>query len=110
MPERGESDPQHDDTQQEDQNVLSSLPLVERSGVRQYAINSDRVGDVLDLAISERFVAANQFVLDLLVDAAGDKHLTRLRDTFKSRRDVDSIAIDVVFFNEEGTIVKVFPV
>jgi len=46
--------------------VLSGF---ESSRVGEHPVNSHRIGDVLDFAISERLVSANQLVLDLLVNA-----------------------------------------
>ena len=36
--------------------------------VRQHAIDSYRIGNVLDLAVAQRLIGAHQFILDLLVD------------------------------------------
>jgi len=46
--------------------------LHKRSRIGEHAIDPHRIGDVLDMAISERLVSANQLVLYLFVDAAGD--------------------------------------
>jgi hypothetical protein len=46
--------------------VLSGF---ESSRVGEHPVNSHRIGDVLDFAISERLVSANQLVLDLLANA-----------------------------------------
>ena len=71
------------------------------AGIRKHAVNSHRIGDVLDLAIAERLVSANQFVLYLFVNAAGDVDLARIGDAFKARSNVDAIAVNVVCFDDD---------
>jgi hypothetical protein len=61
--------------------VLSGF---ESSRVGEQPVNSHRIGDVLDFAISERVVSANQLVLDLLVNAARDINLARSCNAFKA--------------------------
>src|SRR5712691_6846014 len=53
----------------------SSLP---GGGIRNHAVDLHRIGDILDFAISERLISANQFVLHLLVNAARDVNLARI--------------------------------
>src|SRR5690242_20320381 len=53
------------------------------------------------MAITERLVSANQLVLDLFVDAAGDIDFAGLRDAFKPRGDVDAVAVNVVGFDDD---------
>ena len=57
-----------------DQNGLASLPgpAIGGRGIGQHPIHPHRIGDVLDLLVSERLIAANELVLDLLIDAARD--------------------------------------
>src|SRR5262245_17817557 len=50
--------------------------LNDGGGIGQHPVDSDRVRDVLDLAIAERLIAANQFMLDLLVDASRNKDVS----------------------------------
>jgi len=53
------------------QNALASFSSpVEGGRIRKHAVDPYRIGDVLNLAISERLISANQLVLDLLVNAA----------------------------------------
>ena len=74
-----------------------------RSAVRigKHAIDPHRVGDVLDTAIAEQLVSANQLVLYLFVDAAGDKDFAGLGDPFKPRGDIDAVAVNVVVFDDD---------
>jgi hypothetical protein len=52
--------------------------------IRKHAIDPDRIGDVPDFAITERFVSAHKFVLYLLVDAARDVNVARLGNSLKA--------------------------
>ena len=70
-------------------------------GVGKYAVNSHGISDVLDLAITERLVSANQFVLYLLVNAAGDIYLPGIGNAFKARSNIDAIALNVVGFDDD---------
>src|SRR5690349_4142985 len=75
--------------------------LYDGGGIGQHPVDADGVGDVLDLAFAERLIAANQLVLDLLVDAAGDVEVSRIGNSFEPRRNVNAIAIDVVGFDND---------
>ena len=70
--------------------------LDDGGGIGQHPVDSDGVRDVLDLAVAERLIAANQFMLDLFVDASGDKEVSRIGNSLKPRCNVDAITIDVV--------------
>ena len=60
---------QHHEAQQEDQQGLASFPIPVKGGrIGKDAINSHRVGDVLDLTIAERLVSTHQFMFYLLVN------------------------------------------
>src|SRR5262249_25294949 len=78
--------------------------------VRQHAIDPDRIGDVLDLAIAERLVSAHQLMFDLLIDAAGDVHLARLGKPFKTGGNVDALAVDVISFDDHVAKIDADPV
>src|ERR1700680_1573182 len=73
----------------------------------KHAIDPHRIGDVLDFAITERFVSANKFVLYLLVDAARDVNLARLRYSLTARGNIDPVAINVVWFGDN--VAKIDP-
>jgi len=68
--------------------------------VGKHAIHSHWIGDVLHLAIAERFVSAYQFVFYLFVDAAGDVDLAGIGDTFEPSGNVDAVAVDVVYLDD----------
>jgi hypothetical protein len=71
VPENAAGNNQQREAKQENQNVLASPATPVKGGwVGKHAVNSHRIGDVLDLAITERFVSANQFMLNLFVNAA----------------------------------------
>ena len=53
------------------------------------------------MAIAERLVSANQLVLYLFVDAAGDIDCAGLGDAFKPCGDIDAVAVDVVGFDDD---------
>src|SRR6185437_5605202 len=68
VPERAAGYHEQNEAQQEDQNGLPALScLIECCRIRKHPIDPDRIRDVLDLAVSERLISANQLVLDLLV-------------------------------------------
>ena len=75
--------------------------LNDGGGIGQHPVDSDGVRDVLDLAVAERLIAANQFVLDLFVDASRDKKVSRIGNSLKPRCNVDAITIDVVGFDDD---------
>ena len=70
-------------------------------GIGKHAIDPHRVGDVLDMAITEQLVSANQLVLYLFVDAAGDIDFAGLGYAFKPRGDIDAVAVNVVGFDDD---------
>src|SRR5258706_1059869 len=81
--------------------MLESLTvLVKRGRIRKQPVDSHRIGDVLNFAISERLISANQFVFYLLVNAARDVNLARIGNTFKTRSNVDTITVNVVCFDD----------
>jgi hypothetical protein len=61
----------------------------------------DRLGDVLDVLLTQ--ILKNQFdlVLDLLINLAGDADAARLGSTFQARCYVDPVAIEVVALDDE---------
>ena len=83
---------------------------VKGGGVRKHAVNSHRIGDVLDLAITEQLVAANQLVLYLLVNAARDVNLARIGNALETRSDVDAVTVDVVWFDDDVAEIDADPV
>src|SRR6185437_8676603 len=94
--ERGDADDAAGDEGADDDKATAPPRPPHRARVGQNAIDADRIGDVLDPLIAERLVAADQLVLDLLVDAAGDIDGARLGEALQPRRDVDAVAEDVV--------------
>jgi hypothetical protein len=71
VPENAASDDQQGSAQQEKQNVLAAFSgLVEGGDIRKHAVDPHRIGDVLDFAVPERFISADQFVLYLFLNAA----------------------------------------
>src|SRR5262249_18050396 len=62
------------------------------------------------LAIAERFIAANQLVLDLLVNAAGDKNLARIGNVLDARSHIDAVAVNVVLFDDHVAKVDADPI
>src|SRR5262249_48989208 len=73
---------------------ISCLPQCRR--IRQHAIDSYRIGNVLDLAVAQRLIGTHQLVLNLLIDPSSDKELSRRRDSLKARCNVDSIAKNTI--------------
>ena len=69
--------------------------------VGEHAIDAHRVGDVLDVAITERLVSANHLMLYLFVDAAGDIDFAGLGYAFKPRGNIDAVAVNVVGFDND---------
>jgi hypothetical protein len=111
IPEHATGNDQHSEAQQENQNVLAALPgLLKRGRIRKHAINSHRIRDVFDSAVSERLITANQFVLYLFVDAARNENLARVGDTLKARSDVDAIAVNVVCFDDNVAKIDANPI
>jgi hypothetical protein len=53
------------------------------------------------MAITERFVSANQLVLYLFVNAAGDIDFAGLGYAFKPRGNVDAVAVNIVGFDDD---------
>lgn len=75
--------------------------LDDGGGVGQHPVDSDGVRDVLDLAIAKRLIAANQFMLDLLVDASRDEGVSWIGNSLKPRCNFDAITIDVVGLDDD---------
>ena len=84
--------------------------LLNRGGIGKHAIDANRIGNVLDLAIAERLVSANQLVLDLLVDAAGNVDFASLSYALESRRNIDAVAIDIVGFDDDVAEIDADPI
>ena len=78
--------------------------------IRKHAINSHRISDVFDFAVSERLIAANQFVFYLFVNAARNKNLARFGNTLKARSDVDAIAVNVGCFDDNVAKIDANPI
>src|SRR5256885_4034796 len=53
------------------------------------------------MAIAERLVSANQLVLYLFVDAAGDVDFAGMGDALKPRGNIDAVAVDVIGFDDD---------
>src|ERR1700737_1831484 len=101
VPENAAGNDQQRKAQQQNQNVLASLPIPVKGGrVREHAVNSHRIGDVLDHAIAQRLVSANQFMFYLFVDAARDVNLAGIGNALKARSNVDPVAVNVVWFDD----------
>ena len=83
---------------------------MKRGRIRKHAINSHRIGDVFDSAVSEGLITANQFVLYLFVDAARNENLARFGDTLKARSDVDAIAVHVICFDDNVAKIDANPI
>src|SRR6516165_10836857 len=58
--------------------------VLKAAGSGSTPVDSHWIGDVLDFAISERLVAADQLVLDLLVNPTRDIHLAGIGDAFET--------------------------
>ena len=84
--------------------------LLKRRRIRKHSVNSHRIGDVLDFAISERLISANQFVFYLLVNAARDVNLARIGNTFKTRSNIDAITVNVVCFDDNVAEIDANPI
>src|SRR5246127_4751214 len=100
IPEPGACNHEPNRAYRENQSGLSPLPGPEGRRIRKHTVDSHRIGDVLDLAIAERFISANELVLDLLVNAAGNVNRARLRKAFKTRGHVDAITKEIIFFDD----------
>jgi len=91
--------------------VLASFSgPVEGGGIRNHAIDLHRIGDILDFAISERLISANQFVLHLLVNAARDVNLARIGNALETRSNIDPITVNVVGFDDDVAKVDANPI
>ena len=111
IPEGTACDDQQNDAQQGDQNVLASFSSpVEGGRIRKHAVDPDRIRDVLYLAISERLISANQFVLHLLVNAARDVNLARLGNALEARSNIDAIAVNVGCFDDDVAKIDANPI
>ena len=94
-----------------DQDTFASLPVLVKCGrVGKHAVDSHRIGNVLDLAVAERLVSADQFMLYLFVDAAGDVDFAGIGNAFKSRGDIDAVAINVVGFDDDVAKIDADPI
>ena len=78
--------------------------------VRQHAIDAHWIGDVLDLAVPERLVAAYDLVLDLLVDRTRDIDLTGLGNALDACGDVDAVAVDIIRLYDDVAEIDANPV
>jgi hypothetical protein len=90
------------DTQDDGQGTSRRGPRPnDGAGIGQHPVNSDRIRDVLDLTVAERLIAANKFLLNLFVDAARDKDISRFGNSLKPRCNVDAITVDVIGFDND---------
>jgi hypothetical protein len=111
IPKHAAGDGQQNEAQQKDENVLTSFSgPVEGGRIRKYTVDPYRICDVLYFAISERLISANQLVLYLLVYAARDVNLTGIGNTLKARSDIDSIAENVVCFDDNVAKIDTDPI
>src|SRR6266700_5435233 len=111
IPKGTACDDQKNEAQQKNNNVLASFAgHVEGGRIRKHAVDPDGIGDVLDFAISKRLISANQFVLYLLVNAARDINLARRGNTLKTRSNIDSVAVNVVCFDDDVAKVDANPI
>lgn len=102
VPESASCNEQQRKAQQKDQNAFAPFAVLQkRSRIGKHAIDPHRVGDVLDMAVTERFVSANQLMLYLLIDAAGDKDFAGMGYAFKPRGNIDAVAVNVVHFDDD---------
>ena len=56
-----------------------------------------RIGDVLDLALTQKFVADVDILLNLVERGPGDQDAAGIGQSFQARRDVDAVAVQIVF-------------
>src|SRR6202011_2592625 len=84
--------------------------FLKRGRIRKHAVNSHRIGDVLDFAISERVISANECVFYLLVNAARDVNLARIGYTLKTRSNIDAITVNVVYFDDHVAKIDTNPI
>src|SRR5580700_2036604 len=111
MPKRAARNRQQNKAQQENQNGLTPPSgFIERARVRKHPVDPDWIGDVLDFAISERLISADQFVLDLLVNTARNVNLAGIGNAFKARSNVDAIPINIILFDDNVAQVDTDPV
>src|SRR6266850_5548882 len=111
IPKGAAGDDQQSEAQQENQNVLASFSGPAKGGrIRKHAVDPDRIGDVLDLAISEQLISANQLVLDLLVNGARDVNLARLGKALETRSNVDAITVNVGCFDDDVAKIDTNPI
>ena len=64
----------------------------------------------LTLRSPSDLVSADQFMLYLFVDAAGDVDLAGTGNAFKSRGDIDAVAINVVCFDDDVTKIDAYSI
>src|SRR5258708_12141927 len=99
IPKGAAGDDQQSEAQQENQNVLASFSGPAKGGrIRKHAVDPDRIGDVLDFAISEQLISANQLVLDLLVNGARDVNLARLGKPLEPQATIDPTPLNLRCF------------
>src|SRR5467141_3433252 len=111
IPKGAAGDDQQSEAQQENQNVLASFSGPAKGGrIRKHAVDPDRIGDILDFAISEQLISANQLVLDLLVNGARDVNLAGLGNALETRSDIDAIAINVGCFDDDVAKIDTNPI
>src|SRR6267142_4032552 len=111
IPKGAAGDDEQSEAQQENQNVLASFSgPAKGGGIRKHAVDPDRIGDVLDFAISEQLISTNQLVLDLLVNGARDVNLAGLGNALETRSNIDTIAINVGCFDDDVAKIDTNPI
>src|SRR6185437_9886140 len=88
-----------------DRRRCRAIPRVLRRGgcvrVEPDPKDADRTGDILDALVAEILECdVLQPVADLVAHRARDTDTARLGERFKSRRDVDAVAKDVIFLDD----------
>jgi hypothetical protein len=75
-------------------NAIGQRLLLGRR-IWQHTIDAYWISNVLNLAIAQRLVGADQFVFDLLVNAARDVDVSGIRNSLKADRNVNAIAVNL---------------
>ena len=79
---------------------LRSFPRADRLWVQHDPVGAYGLGDVLDLLRTKILEARGHLIPQAVVDAAGDRDPTRLRDLLHAGCDVDTIAVNVVVLDD----------
>ena len=100
----------HQNGQCENSDTPASPCVHESRRVGQHTVYAHRVGDVLDLPVSQRLIGAHELIFNLLVDTAGDEDITGIGDSFQACRNVDALAVNVIRFNNDVAEVDTDPI